>query len=51
MSNFIYTVAIVFIMIWALGLFAFHVGDIIHVFLVLAIIAILFRLINGKNPI
>ena len=51
MSNFIYTVALVLIILWALGLFAFHIGNIIHVLLVLAVIAILFRLIKGKNPI
>ena len=51
MSNFIYTVALVLIILWALGLFVFHIGNIIHVLLVLAVIAILFRLIKGKNPI
>ena len=51
MSNFLYTVALVLVILWALGLFAFHIGNIIHVLLVLAVIAILFRLIKGKNSI
>ncbi len=51
MSNFLYTVALVLVILWALGLFAFHAGNIIHVLLVLAIIAILFRVIKGKDPI
>ena len=51
MSNFLYTIALVLVILWALGLFAFHIGNVIHVLLVLAIIAILFRIIKGKDPI
>ena len=51
MSNFLYTVALVLVILWALGLFAFHLGNIIHVLLVLAIIAVLFRLIKGRDNI
>ena len=34
---------------WAVGLFAYSAGGIIHVLLVLAIIAVLFRLIGGSR--
>lgn len=51
MSNFLYTVALVLVILWALGLFAFHLGNVIHVLLILAIIAILFRVIKGKGPV
>lgn len=46
------TIAIVLIILWLLGVVAFHVvSGFIHVLLVVAIIMILIRLIRGKNPI
>jgi len=45
--------AIIFglLILWALGFFVFHtLGWIIHVLLVVAVIMILVRLIQGKNP-
>jgi len=40
-------VAVVLIIGWLLGFFAFHVGGIIHILLVIAVIAILIRVIQG----
>ena len=51
MSNLLYTVAIILVILWALGYFAYGMGNIIHILLVIAIIAILFRVIKGNNPI
>lgn len=51
MSNLLYTVAIILVILWALGFFAFHLGGIIHILLVIAIIAILFRIIKGNNTL
>ncbi|MBC7494830.1 MAG: lmo0937 family membrane protein [Flavobacterium sp.] len=51
MSNLLYTVAFILIILWALGFFAFHLGSIIHILLVIAIIAILFRIIKGNDPL
>jgi hypothetical protein len=49
MSNLLYTIAIVLIILWAIGFFAYSAGAIIHILLVIAIIAILLRLIQGKR--
>jgi len=49
MGNLLYIVAVVLIIGWILGFFAFHVGGIIHILLVIAVIAILLRVIQGKN--
>ena len=49
MSNILYTVAVILIIFWAIGFFAYSAGSIIHILLVIAIIAILLRLIQGKN--
>jgi len=46
------TIAVILIILWALGLIAFPVlGWFIHILLVVAIILILIRLIQGRNPI
>jgi hypothetical protein len=49
MNNLLYTVAVILVILWALGFFAFHIGGIIHVLLVIAIISILLRVIQGKK--
>jgi Family of unknown function (DUF5670) len=47
----LYLVAIILIIGWFLGFFIFSVGSLIHILLVLAIIAILLRIIQGRNPV
>lgn len=49
MSGLLYIIAIILVIGWALGFFYFSAGGIIHVLLVLAVIAILFRLISGRG--
>jgi hypothetical protein len=49
MRDALYIVAIILIIAWALGFFAFHVGGLIHVLLVIAIIAVLVRVIQGRR--
>ncbi|MBN8566326.1 MAG: lmo0937 family membrane protein [Flavobacteriales bacterium] len=41
--------AVILIIAWALGFFVYNLGNLIHVLLVIAIIAILLRIIKGKN--
>ena len=49
MGNLLYTIAVILVIFWAVGFFAFSLGSIIHVLLVIAVIAILFRLISGRS--
>jgi len=49
MTNLLYTVAVIMVILWALGFFVHSAGNIIHILLVIAIIAILLRLIKGKS--
>ena len=51
MNNLLYTIAVILIIVWALGYFAFSAGGIIHVLLVIALIAVILRIIQGKNPV
>jgi hypothetical protein len=49
MGNLLYVVAVILIIGWLLGYFAFHVGGVIHVLLVIAVIVILLRVIQGRK--
>jgi len=49
MGNLLYVIAVVLIIAWAIGFVGFHAGGIIHVLLVIAVIAILYRVITGKR--
>lgn len=47
----LYTVAVVLIILWLLGIVtSFTLGGFIHVLLVVAIIVVLLRVINGQKP-
>ena len=49
MGNLLYIVAVILIIGWLLGYFAFNVGGIIHILLVIAIIAIILQVIRGRG--
>jgi hypothetical protein len=49
MGNLLYIIAIVLLILWAIGYVAFNVSGLIHILLVIAIIAVLFRIIQGKK--
>jgi hypothetical protein len=49
MGSLLYILAVILIIGWLLGFFAFHAGSIIHLLLVLAVIAIVIRLIQGRS--
>ena len=48
----LYTIAVVLIILWALGLVtSVTMGGLIHALLVIAIVVILLRVISGRNPV
>jgi hypothetical protein len=49
MSDLLYVLAVILIIGWLLGYFVFSAGSIIHLLLVVAVIAILLRLIRGRS--
>jgi hypothetical protein len=55
MGNLLYLIAVVLIIVWALGFFGIVGGlagnSLIHILLVIAIIAILLRVISGRRPV
>lgn len=49
MSNLLYLIAVILIIGWILGFFVYSVGSLIHILLVIAVVAILLRLIQGRS--
>jgi len=48
----LYTLAVVLIILWLLGLVtSYTLGGFIHILLVVALIMIILRVINGQRPI
>ncbi|MDT8394592.1 MAG: lmo0937 family membrane protein [Bacteroidales bacterium] len=49
MGNLLYIIAVVLVILWAVGFLGYQAGGIIHVLLVIALIAVLFRVIQGRR--
>jgi hypothetical protein len=49
MGDLLYTIVVILIIGWLIGYFGFHVGGLIHVLLVIAVIVLLVRLIQGRK--
>lgn len=49
MSNLLYILAVLLIIGWAIGFLGFHAGGLIHILLVIAVIAVILRVIQGKS--
>jgi hypothetical protein len=48
----LYTIAMVLLILWAIGLVsAYTIGGFIHVLLVLAIVVVVVRVLQGRRPI
>jgi hypothetical protein len=49
MGNLLYVIAVILIIGWAIGFIGYSVGGIIHVLLVIALIAVILRIIQGRK--
>ena len=49
MGNLLYIIAVVLIILWAIGYLGYDSGGIIHILLVIAIVAVLLRVISGRR--
>ena len=48
----LYTIAVVLLVLWLLGFFAFHVGSgLIHILLVIAVIMVIVNLVQGRRAL
>ena len=51
MGNLLYTIAVILIISWAIGFLGYNAGGIIHILLVIALIAVLLRVIKGNKAV
>jgi hypothetical protein len=49
MGNILYTIAIILLILWAIGYLGFNAGGLIHVLLIIALIAVILRVIRGSR--
>jgi hypothetical protein len=47
----LWTIVVILLILWLLGLLAFDVGVLIHILLVIAIVVVLVRVIQGRRPV
>lgn len=51
MGNLLYIIAVILIIGWLIGFFAYGAGGLVHALLVIAIIAVLFNVISGSRRV
>ncbi|MEI8225170.1 MAG: lmo0937 family membrane protein [Bacteroidota bacterium] len=49
MGSLLYVIAVILIIAWAIGFIGYNIGGIIHILLVIAIIAVILRVIQGRK--
>ena len=49
MGNLLYAIAVILIIAWAIGFLGYQAGGIIHILLVIALIAVILRVIRGNK--
>ena len=51
MGNILYIVAVILIIGWAVGFIGYNAGAVIHILLVIALVAVILRIIQGRRPL
>jgi hypothetical protein len=51
MGNLLYYFAVIMIILWLIGYMGFNAGGLIHVLLVVALVAVLLRVISGNKAV
>jgi hypothetical protein len=51
MGNILYVLAVILVIGWLIGFFGFHAGNLIHTLLVIALIAVVVRVIQGRRVV
>jgi Family of unknown function (DUF5670) len=49
MGNLLYLIAVILVIAWAIGFLGYHAGGLIHILLVIAVIAILLKVIRRAS--
>ncbi|MEO3405696.1 lmo0937 family membrane protein [Mucilaginibacter sp. CAU 1740] len=51
MNSILYIIAVILVIGWAIGTFAYAAGSLIHILLVIAVIAVLLGVIRGRSVV
>lgn len=51
MGNLLYVIAVILVIAWAIGFLGYHAGGLIHALLVIALISVILRIIQGNKPV
>ncbi len=51
MGNLLYIIAVILVIAWLIGFVGYSAGGLIHILLVIALIAIILRVIQGRKPL
>ncbi|HEX7413145.1 MAG TPA: lmo0937 family membrane protein [Bacteroidia bacterium] len=51
MGNLLYVIAVILVIAWAIGFIGYNAGGIIHILLVIALISVILRVIQGRKSI
>lgn len=51
MGNLLYVIAVILVIGWLIGFVGYNAGGLVHILLVIAIVVVLLRVIQGKKPI
>ena len=51
MGNLLYVIAVILVIAWAIGFLGYHAGGLIHALLVIALISVILRVIQGNKPV
>lgn len=51
MGNILYVIAVILVIGWLVGYLGFHASGLIHLLLVIAVIAVILRLIRGADRV
>jgi len=51
MGNILYVIAVILLIAWGIGFVGFNAGGLIHILLVIAVIAVILRIIKGRRAL
>ncbi len=51
MGNILYIVGAILVVLWLIGFFFAHLGNLIHILLVIAVIVFVYQLLTGRRSV
>lgn len=49
MSNLLYTIAVILLIVWVIGYMGYHQGGLLHLLLVVGLVAIILQVVRGRR--